>query len=68
MELFDYLLKKNEKSSILSFMNNNKENDKELDSYGLENWQKEEIRKSNCDPYSFEEDEIEEDDYYSEDE
>ena len=42
-------------------------NDEELDNYGLEDWQKEEVKKGNYDPWSFEEEDLEEDDYYSED-
>ena len=71
MGLFDDLFKQNKKknktSSIFSFMNDKKNKDKELDSYGLEDWQKEEIKKGNNDPWGFEEDELEEDDYYYED-
>ena len=47
--------------------NNSEYTDKELDSYGLEDWQKEEVKKGNYDPWNFEEEELEEDDYYSED-
>lgn len=40
----------------------------ELDSLELEDWQKEEVRKGNYNPWSFEEDgEKEEDDYYYDD-
>ena len=49
----------------------NKEQDekleKEMDIYGLEDWQKEEVRKGNYDPWSFEEENLEEDDYFHDD-
>ena len=39
-----------------------------MDMYALTDWQKEEVRKGNYDPWNFEEDgELEEDDYYYED-
>ena len=47
--------------------NNSEYADEEVDSYGLEDWQKEEVKKGNYDPWSFEEEDLEEDDYYSED-
>ena len=47
--------------------NNSEYTDEELDNYGLEDWQKEEVKKGNYDPWNFEEEELEEDDYYSED-
>ena len=73
MGLFDDLFGTDKKKSqqafgLFSFMNEQQnENDTELDSYGLEDWQKEEVKKGNCDPWNFEEDELEDDDYYSED-
>lgn len=54
----------------------NKDNDedydedleKEMDAYALEDWQKDLVRKGEYDPWNFEEDgELEEDDYYYED-
>lgn len=48
--------------------NKNEKLEQEMDSYGLEEWQKDEVRKGNYDPWSFEEDgELEEEDYYYED-
>ncbi len=41
--------------------------EKEMDIYGLEDWQKEEVRKGNYDPWSFEEEDLEDDDYYHDD-
>lgn len=58
---------------LFSFLNEqNKENesgytDEELDSYGLEEWQKEEVKKGNADPWNFEEEDLEDDDFYNED-
>ncbi len=49
--------------------NNNKDDDLEqrMEDAGLEEWQKEEVRKGNQDVFNFEEEELEDDDYYSED-
>ena len=42
--------------------------EKEMDNYGLEEWQKELVRKGDYEPWNFEESgELEEDDYYYED-
>ena len=78
MGLFNDLFGNDKKKSqqafgLFSFMdeqhNNNKSEytDEELDNYGLEDWQKEEVRKGNYDPWNFEEEDLEEDDYYYED-
>ena len=49
------------------FTNDNKE-DEELDNYGLEDWQKEEVKAGRYDPWNFEEDDSsDDDDYYHED-
>lgn len=42
--------------------------EKETDVYNLEEWQKERVRKGLNDPWDFDEDEIEEGDYYDDDE
>ena len=50
--------------------NNKKGNEKlekEMDIYGLEDWQKEEVRKGKNDPWNFEEEDLEEDDYFHDD-
>ena len=47
--------------------NNNDYTEEELDNYDLEPWQKEEIQNGNYDPWNFEEEDLEEDDYYFED-
>ena len=78
MGLFDDLFGNDKKKSqqafgLFSFMNeqekkNNSEyTDEELDTYGLEDLQKEEVKKGNFDPWNFEEEDLEEDDYYYED-
>lgn len=46
----------------------NEELEKEMDAYDLEDWQKDLVRKGEYDPWNFEEDgDLEEDDYYYED-
>ena len=40
----------------------------ELDNYGLEDWQQELVNKGEYEPWNFEEEELEDDDYYFEDE
>lgn len=58
---------------LFSFLNEqNKENEsgyteEELDSYGLEEWQKDEVKKGKADPWNFEEEDLEDDDFYNED-
>ena len=41
--------------------------DKELDDYGLTDWEKEEVKKGKQNPWDFEEEDLEDDDYYSDD-
>ena len=41
--------------------------DEELDDYGLEDWQKVEVKEGRYDPWNFEEEDLEDDDYYFED-
>ncbi len=38
-----------------------------MEEAGLEEWEKEEVRKGNQDIFNFEEEDLEDDDYYSED-
>ena len=46
--------------------NNSDYSEKDLDDFGLEEWQKNEVRKGNWEPWSFDENnEFEDDDYYS---
>lgn len=65
--------KSQQAAGFLSFLddkqeeNNSGYTDEELDSYGLEEWQKEEVKKGNADPWNFEEEDLEDDDFYNED-
>ena len=77
MGLFDDLFGNDKKKSqqaagLLSFMDQEQDNDsdytdEELNDYGLENWEKEQVKKGENDPWNFEEEDLEDDDYYSED-
>ena len=77
MGLFDDLFGNDKKKSqqaagLLSFMDQEQNNDsdytdEELNDYGLENWEKEQVKKGENDPWNFEEEDLEDDDYYSED-
>ena len=76
MGLFNDIFGNDKKKSdqafgLFTFMNDEQNNsnysDEELDEYGLEDWQKDEVKKGNYDPWNFEEEELEDDDYYSED-
>lgn len=44
------------------------EKKEDLKNYELEKWQEELVKESKQEPWSFEEEDLEEDDYYSEDE
>lgn len=74
MSFFDVDRDKEEQDyGVLSYFNDKKnktsnKNDKKLDEYGLEEWEKEEVKKGNEDIWNFEEEDLEDDDYYSEDE
>lgn len=65
--------KKEKDEGFFSFLNEkDNENEsgyteEELDSYGLEEWQKEEVKKGKADPWNFEEEDLEDDDYYYDD-
>ena len=66
MGLFDKDTKKdNQKFGLFSFMNEN--SDKDNDNDELTDLQKEEIKKGNYDPWDFEEEDRDDDSYYSED-
>lgn len=58
--------KDNQEFGMFNFMieESDKDND---DNNELTDWQKEEIRKGNYDPWDFEEDDVDDDSYYSED-
>ena len=63
--------KKQQKFDLFSLKSGKKGNsiytEKDLNGYELEDWQKEEVKKGNYGPWNFEEEELEEDDYYNED-
>lgn len=63
MGLFDDLFGTNEKQDE----NNSNYTDEELDNYGLEEWQKELVKKGEYEPWNFDEENLEEEDYYYED-
>lgn len=53
---------------LFTFFNEQTNQDEEDEVYNnLEDWQKEELKKGNYDPWSFEEEDQEDDDYYNED-
>ena len=56
---------------LTKLFNNDEDIDEELESemddLNLEEWQKDLVREGKYSPYDFEEEELEEDDYYSED-
>ncbi len=57
--------KDNEKFGLFNFMN--EQSDKDNDNNELTEWQKEQIKKGNYDPWDFEEEDIDDDSFYSED-
>ena len=57
--------KDNQEFGMFNFMND--ESDKDNDNNELTDWQKEEIKKGNYDPWDFEEDDVDDDSFYSED-
>ena len=61
--------KEKEEYGVLSYFDDKEDNDndEELDNYGLEDWEKEEVKKGNEDIFNFEEEDLEDDDYYSDD-
>ncbi len=76
MGIFDDLFGKDKKKSqqafgTLSFMEDNKNEseytDEEMDAYDLEDWERELVERGENDPWNFDENELEGDDFYSED-
>ncbi len=55
---------------LFDFEEDNKSNytDEELDDYGLDEHEKELVKSGAYEPFDFEEEDLEDDDYYSEDE
>ena len=49
------------------YENESEYTEEEMDDYGLEDWQKDLVRKGEYNPWNFEEEDLEEDDYYYED-
>ena len=49
------------------FDSDNEELEERMNNLDLEDWQKEEVRNGNYDPWSFEEEDLEEDDYFHDD-
>ena len=58
--------KDNQEFGMFSFMNDESDKDND-DNNELTDWQKEEIKKGNYDPWDFEEDDVDDDSFYSED-
>lgn len=58
--------KDNEEFGMFNFMNDESDKDND-DNNELTDWQKEEIKKGNYDPWDFEEDDVDDDSFYSED-
>ena len=58
--------KDNQEYGLFNFMNDESDKDND-DNNELTDWQKEEIKKGNYDPWDFEEDDVDDDSFYSED-
>lgn len=58
--------KDNQEFGMFSFMNEESDKDED-DNNELTEWQKEEIKKGNYDSWDFEENDVDDDSYYSED-
>lgn len=58
--------KDNQEFGMFNFMNDESDKDND-DNNELADWQKEEIKKGNYDPWDFEEDDVDDDSFYSED-
>lgn len=67
MGLFDN--KKDNNFGLFSFMNDEDKElpSEELDNLGLSEFQKEEVKKGNYDSWNFDEEELEDDDFFNED-
>lgn len=58
--------KDNQEFGMFNFMNDESDKDND-DNNELTEWQKEEIKKGNYDPWDFEEEDVDDDSFYSED-
>lgn len=60
--------KRNESFGLLQYLKEKekKQEEDELDNYNLEEWQKELVKDNKYNPCDFEEEELEDDDYYEE--
>lgn len=58
--------KDNQEFGMFNFMNDESDKDND-DNNELTDWQKEEIKKGNYDPWDFEEEDVDDDSFYSED-
>ena len=67
MGLFDN--KKDNNFGLFTFMNDddNELSSEEIDDLGLSEFQKEEVKKGNYDSWNFDEEELEDDDFFNED-
>ena len=63
MAIADYLTREKDDD----YENESEYTEEEMDDYGLEDWQKDLVRKGEYNPWNFEEEDLEEDDYYYED-
>jgi hypothetical protein len=52
---------------VFDILNDNDDLEERMDDLDLEDWQKDLVRKGEYDPENFEEEELDEDDYYYED-
>ena len=52
---------------VFDILNDNDDLEERMDDLDLEDWQKDLVRKGEYDPKNFEEEELDEDDYYYED-
>ena len=66
-EIDDVEVEINEQDDEIVDWNNKKYTDEEIDIYNLEEKEKELVKKGEYDPWDFEEEDLEEDDYYEED-
>ncbi len=70
MGLFKFILGLNEVLNEQEQANKEKELDEEMDLYNLDDYEREEVKKGNYEPYNFEDSDVplDEDDYYYDDE